>query len=55
MKNYWQIIVKANSGDMPVKDTLESFRTEVTAVSLRINHQEVRRGEIYAEVVPDDS
>ena len=35
--------------------TLESFAEEMTAAGLRITHQEVRWGEIWAEVVPDDS
>jgi SAM-dependent methyltransferase len=38
-----------------VEYTLESFREEVTAAGLRITHQEVRWGEIWAEVVPDGS
>jgi 2-polyprenyl-3-methyl-5-hydroxy-6-metoxy-1,4-benzoquinol methylase len=33
--------------------TLESFAKEATAAGLRITHQEVRWGEIWAEAVPD--
>lgn len=35
--------------------TLESFTQEMAAAGLRIRHQEVRWGEIWAEVVPDAS
>lgn len=35
--------------------TLESFAEELAAASLRITHQEVRWGEIWAEAIPDDS
>ena len=35
--------------------TLESFVEEMAAARLRISHQEVRWGEIWAEVVPDGS
>jgi 2-polyprenyl-3-methyl-5-hydroxy-6-metoxy-1,4-benzoquinol methylase len=38
-----------------VEYTLEGFREEVTAAGLRITHQEVRWGEVWAEVVPDGS
>lgn len=35
--------------------TLESFAEEMTAAGLRIAHQEIRWGEIWAEVMPDGS
>lgn len=35
--------------------TLESFAEEMAAAGLTITHQEVRWGEIWAEVMPDDS
>lgn len=35
--------------------TLESFAEEMAAAGLRITHQEVRWGEIWAEVMPDGS